>query len=138
MVLNATDLHFVGEGSSVFLSNRLDGSLNFNDVGRNKANGGIMTLKALSFTSLGENIAMRGTATLNAHAFTLSDWFDQDTISLVREPHNIALSVTDSYGFKTVIGKVGLAIPSTGESRESSAASLVLFDKDGKVIWSAP
>jgi len=31
-----------------------------------------------------------------------------------------------------------LVMPRTGEKRKTSAALLVLFGKDGKVLWSAP
>jgi hypothetical protein len=32
----------------------------------------------------------------------------------------------------------GTDAPGTGESHKTSAASLVMFDKDGKIIWRAP
>jgi hypothetical protein len=49
-----------------------------------------------------------------------------------------SLTVSDDKGFKSVIGSVSLSIPSTGGSSRTSAASIVLFDKDGKVIWNVP
>jgi len=36
------------------------------------------------------------------------------------------------------IGSTGLMTPLTGESHKTSAASLVMSGKDGKVIWRAP
>jgi len=49
-----------------------------------------------------------------------------------------SLTVSDEKGFKAVMGSISLSIPSTGGSSRMSAASLVLFDKDGKVIWNVP
>jgi hypothetical protein len=49
-----------------------------------------------------------------------------------------SLTVADEKGFKAVIGSVSLSIPSTGGSSRTSAASFVLFDNDGKVIWNIP
>jgi hypothetical protein len=39
---------------------------------------------------------------------------------------------------RSVIGEVNLEITRTGEKRTRSISSIVLFDKDGKVLWSAP
>jgi len=47
-------------------------------------------------------------------------------------------SLKDGDGFKTTIGSTNLLTPRTGETHKTSAASVVLFDKDKKVIWSAP
>lgn len=49
-----------------------------------------------------------------------------------------ALFVTDDQGFKATLGTADLVTPSTGETHKTSAASLVLFDKDKSVIWKAP
>jgi len=46
--------------------------------------------------------------------------------------------VYDANGFETDIGITGLISPTTGETRKTSAASIVLFGKDQKVLWSAP
>jgi hypothetical protein len=48
------------------------------------------------------------------------------------------LQVSDDEGFKAGLGEQNLAMPRTGETRKTSAASLLLFDKDKKVIWKAP
>ena len=48
------------------------------------------------------------------------------------------LDVSDGEGFQAALGTMGLETPSTGETRRTSAASLVLLDKDKKVIWKAP
>ena len=44
----------------------------------------------------------------------------------------------DSEGFSAELGSTSLVTTRTGEQHKSSAASLVLFGKDGKVLWSAP
>jgi hypothetical protein len=49
-----------------------------------------------------------------------------------------SLEVKDSDGFSTRIGKTQLVTTSTGEKHTTSAASIVLFGKEGKTIWSAP
>lgn len=49
-----------------------------------------------------------------------------------------AIEIEDTNGFSTVVGSFPLVTPRTGETHHTSAASLLLFDKDGKVLWSAP
>ena len=46
--------------------------------------------------------------------------------------------VNDPEGFSAQLGSVDLVTPRTGEQHKTSAASLVLFGKDSKVLWSAP
>jgi hypothetical protein len=48
------------------------------------------------------------------------------------------LEMSDKQGFKTAIGSTDLITPLTGETHKTSAASIVLFGKDKKVLWSAP
>jgi hypothetical protein len=49
-----------------------------------------------------------------------------------------SLILEDKEGFSTVVGSVKLQTPSTGESHRTSAASAVLFSKNGNVLWSVP
>jgi hypothetical protein len=49
-----------------------------------------------------------------------------------------SLEVSDAAGFKAVVGTAELETIRTGESHRTSAASVVLFNKDGKVIWRTP
>jgi hypothetical protein len=51
------------------------------------------------------------------------------------EPH---INLADSRGFRVDLGTTNLVKPATGATEETSAASLVMFGKDGKVLWSAP
>jgi hypothetical protein len=49
-----------------------------------------------------------------------------------------SLTIRDREGFSSVFGSSSLITPSTGETHKTSAASIVLFDKDGHKVWSAP
>jgi hypothetical protein len=44
----------------------------------------------------------------------------------------------DSNKFSAVLGHAGVVDPKSGSTTQTSAASLVLFGKDGKVVWSVP
>ncbi len=48
------------------------------------------------------------------------------------------IEIEDKQGFQTIIGSTQLETKKTGESHRTSAASIVIFDKNGKVIWKAP
>lgn len=48
------------------------------------------------------------------------------------------IRVMDGEGFETHIGSTDLIVTQTGTTSKTSAASLVLFDKNKKVLWSAP
>jgi hypothetical protein len=56
-------------------------------------------------------------------------------LSAVEDP---VLRITDESGFISVMGSTDLVTIRTGETHKTSAASLVLFGKDSKVLWSAP
>jgi hypothetical protein len=49
-----------------------------------------------------------------------------------------SFQIEDKQGFIAVTGVVNEQTPQTGESHRTSAASVRLFDKDGKELWSAP
>lgn len=49
-----------------------------------------------------------------------------------------ALALFDANGYETQVGVTDLITPMTGETHKTSAASIVLFGKDKKVLWSAP
>jgi hypothetical protein len=48
------------------------------------------------------------------------------------------IELTDKQGFETTIGVTSLETVKTGESHKTSAASIVIFDKEKKAIWKAP
>jgi hypothetical protein len=49
-----------------------------------------------------------------------------------------ALELTDARGFKSTLGVTRLTVTRTGADETTSAASLVMFDEKGKVIWRQP
>jgi len=49
-----------------------------------------------------------------------------------------SLELEDAQGYTAIVGSSGLVTPHTGESHQTSAASLLLFDKEKNVIWKAP
>lgn len=59
-------------------------------------------------------------------------------VTLEIPTHGPELKLNDANGFETAIGATDLITPTTGETQTTSAASLVLFGKDKKVLWSAP
>jgi hypothetical protein len=48
------------------------------------------------------------------------------------------LGLFDPQGYSTQVGTTALMVPSSGETRTTSAASIIVLDKDSKVIWRAP
>jgi hypothetical protein len=54
---------------------------------------------------------------------------------LAKEP---SITVSDAQGFESKIGTTDLVTARTGETRKTSAASVVLSGKDNKLLWSAP
>ena len=48
------------------------------------------------------------------------------------------LAIFDDSGFETRIGSTDLITAATGETHTTSAASVILFNKDKKVLWKAP
>jgi len=49
-----------------------------------------------------------------------------------------SVTVRDQEGYAGVLGRSELVVTKTGRKEQTPAASLVLFDKDKKVLWSAP
>jgi hypothetical protein len=48
------------------------------------------------------------------------------------------IGLLDKDGFETHIGKTDLVVTKTGKTEQTSAASMVMFNKEKKVLWSAP
>jgi hypothetical protein len=48
------------------------------------------------------------------------------------------VGILDEQGFSADLGQTNLETPRTGETQKTSAASLILFDKEKHVIWKAP
>jgi len=49
-----------------------------------------------------------------------------------------SLILCDKDGFQTTVGGTDLVVPQTGAARKTSAASVVMSDKQNNVIWKAP
>jgi hypothetical protein len=49
-----------------------------------------------------------------------------------------SLRLADAQGYSTVVGSAEESYTTTGETRRTSAASLVMFGKDRRELWSAP
>lgn len=49
-----------------------------------------------------------------------------------------SVRVIDKDGFETTVGVTALVTPKTGAQQQTSAASVTLFSKDKRVLWSAP
>jgi hypothetical protein len=58
------------------------------------------------------------------------------TSGVVVSPYSVGLF--DEQGFEATLGRSSLVTPRTGETQLTSAASLVMFDKNKNVIWKAP
>jgi hypothetical protein len=48
------------------------------------------------------------------------------------------ISLEDMQGYETHIGKTDIVFTKSGKTQQTSAASAVMFDKEKKVLWSAP
>ena len=62
----------------------------------------------------------------------------QATLGLREQNAGPHLELRDKGGYSAVLGNTSLVAPRTGKTENTSAASLVLFDKDGKVLSSVP
>jgi hypothetical protein len=49
-----------------------------------------------------------------------------------------SLELNDNEGYSTTLGSTDLVALTSGRKERTAAASLVLFGKDKKVLWSAP
>jgi hypothetical protein len=59
-------------------------------------------------------------------------------LSLWRDTGDVSLELSDGNGNRSVLGAVASGGPVPRETGRTSAASLVMFGKDGKVLWHAP
>jgi hypothetical protein len=48
------------------------------------------------------------------------------------------IGLEDMEGYETHIGKTGIVFAKSGKTQQTSAASVVMFDKEKKRLWSAP
>lgn len=83
---------------------------------------------------------MRASLTLvpSGPGLTLYDKSGEKSAMLSYTKDGPSLEMEDTQGYSAVLGLGGLVTPKTGETRQTSAASLLLFDKQKNVIWKAP
>lgn len=60
------------------------------------------------------------------------------TFTVTNDEDGPSITVIDKEGYSTEVGKTAFVQPKTGKREQTPAASLVLLDRDGKVLWSAP
>lgn len=101
---------------------------------------------ALAVSSGGPVLMMVGTGKAVASLFVESDGPELDMLGENEAQGAIfgipargpELRMNDASGFETELGVTDLITPTTGETHATSAASIVLFGKGKKVLWSAP
>jgi hypothetical protein len=76
--------------------------------------------------------------TSDGPGLVLSDANEKPQAGLAVTSDGAGLQLNDPSGFETDIGVTDLITPATDETHKTSAASIVLFGKDKKVLWSAP
>lgn len=101
----------------------------------------------LTVTSDGPGLGLfdaNGKARVGLSAFSdgpglaLFDANGKPRVGLVAFSDGPVLDLSDANGFTADIGVTDLVTPVTGETHKTSAASIVLFGKDKKLLWSAP
>ena len=80
----------------------------------------------------------KATATLNPDNLSLEGPVGKLRIALNHEAGGPNLTIEDNEGYSTVLGRSDFVQAKTGKQEQTPAASLVLFDKDKKVLWAAP
>lgn len=70
--------------------------------------------------------------------FSMYDASGRLGVDIVATSYGPSMKLQDRDGFSTIIGSADLLTPTTGRKESTSAASMNLFGKDGKVLWSAP
>jgi hypothetical protein len=70
--------------------------------------------------------------------FSMYDAKGELRVDLVAPDGGPSLKLEDQNGYSAILGSTDLLTPSTGRKEMTSAASLTLFGKDKKVLWSAP
>jgi len=80
----------------------------------------------------------KAAVTLNPNNLSLEGTVGKLRIALNPEAGGPNLTIEDNEGYSTVLGRSDLPLTKTGKREQTPAASLVLFDKDKKVLWAAP
>ena len=83
-------------------------------------------------------ITGKATVALNPDHLSLEGPVGKLRITLNHEAGGPNLTIEDNEGYSSVLGSSNLVQTKTGKKEQTPAASLVLFDKDKKVLWAAP
>jgi hypothetical protein len=121
-------------------------SLDPNRISLNEANEQTGKTVALSIHSSGVGLSLDDGRGVRAHfmlspsgpTLGLNDETGEKSATLSYTKEGPSLELEDTQGYSAVLGRSGLVKAITGESQQTSAASLVLFDKEKKVIWKTP
>jgi hypothetical protein len=62
----------------------------------------------------------------------------ESSIHLATREGNPLIGIEDKEGFSATVGSTDLVTERTGETHQTSAASVILFGKDKKILWKAP
>ena len=136
--ITARELDILDSGGRMRASVTPDG-ISFWDVhGANWATFGSLTGSAVGLT-----ISDRGSVLLAApHIISLLDSGEAGAsgVTIGAGKGRASVHLVDAQGFELDLGGADMASARTGESRQTSAASIVMFgnDEKHKVIWEAP
>jgi hypothetical protein len=86
----------------------------------------------------GENSGMNLGVDLGNPAISMAGAHGDGRADIAVSTSGPAMTVQDARGFSTVLGAAQLKAPPGAEAKQSSAASVILQDKSGKIIWKAP
>jgi hypothetical protein len=97
-------------------------------------------LASLHLNNSGADLQLQGfekTAVLSEEALSLAKGKQEHGLFGISDDGPFLL-LSDKLGFETHLGALETTNQRTGEARTHSAASITMFGKDGKIIWSAP
>jgi len=109
-------------------------TLNLNDwdaktEGTVYSGGIVMSRRGVPGVSIGQSPTAPGILLMNGKG---------DSIVLEASAEGTLIALKDSAGYKTSIGTEVLAPGKPGETRKTSAASIILSTKDRQILWRAP
>jgi len=106
-------------------------------------------LASIGVGTTGSNITLTGTDSQSSVSLFSGPMSVEPTLEIKGTAGKFAVTVDKDFGgpsfrvedldgYETVIGKSNLQYTKTGKKESTPAASIVLFDKDKKVLWSTP
>lgn len=86
----------------------------------------------------GEHSGMNLGVDLGKPAISMAAAEASGTVEISFSAAGPAMSLHDGKGFSTTIGATQPKAQGGGDAKQTSAASVILLDKSGKIIWKAP